>query len=535
MNIRLKLFTGAMGFITLLVFLGGSGFYFIDTTAKVSLSLVKMRALLLQLNEMDAGAERILLQVITHVSDQDPESMEQITQKVKESSIALEEQVNEYEGLVGKSEIFSDPQKKAQILEDTKSFLKLWAQFKGSYEKILSLSQEYSKEEAFALIAEEARPALENALAPFSASSEIYHQQTEILRKQVIQTREQSLAVIIIVTITISVLVAVGGLLFANSITNPLSRISKSLHQLGRKNLISELSKADLTRADELGQISRDYNTTINNLSHLIEMINGESETLSTASEELSATTTQIERTAEEFNQGIEQSTNAAIETTEIIKQQATAIESVNKRILQIESKTKVADTKAKAGTQTIEAAKQSIQKIADSSKQIENVMDVITDIANQINLLSLNAAIEAAKAGEAGKGFAVVADEVRNLADKSGDAVTKTRELIEYSSANINEGIHVIQKTGEVLSLIIQQVGEIAVQISEASERMGRQEHQIQEIANVAENIADVSKQNAVSTKEVFEAIKEIAVTTEELSTMAEHLQTQMLSFKTG
>ena len=209
-------------------------------------------------------------------------------------------------------------------------------------------------------------------------------------------------------------------------------------------------------------------------------------------------------------------------------------MEQISGHINEIQVKAKAAEEDAKLGTEAVQSTKDSIHKIAESAKEIQMVMAVITEIANQTNLLSLNAAIEAAKAGDSGKGFAVVAEEVRILADRSASSVIKTQQLIEESTANVDEGTQVIQKAGEVLVNIIRQVSEISAGIHEVAEKMMEQKQRTQEMSGTADEISEISSSNADSMKELSEATKQVDITADDLAQMADHLREQMAMFKT-
>jgi len=110
-------------------------------------------------------------------------------------------------------------------------------------------------------------------------------------------------------------------------------------------------------------------------------------------------------------------------------------------------------------GQSAMTAMTESMQKITGNSNEIQRVIKVIDDIAFQTNLLTLNAAVEAARAGQHGKGFAVVAEEVRNLASRSAKAARETSELITKSSHEIEQGGEVANRTAEVLNTIVGQI----------------------------------------------------------------------------
>ena len=157
--------------------------------------------------------------------------------------------------------------------------------------------------------------------------------------------------------------------------------------------------------------------------------------------------------------------------------------------------------------------------EIEKSSKEINNIIGVIDDIAFQTNLLALNAGVEAARAGEAGKGFAVVAQEVRELAQRSARAAKEIKELIHGSSELVKNGVTLVDKTGEALTVIVSEVGQIHGDIDAIVQGAREQATALREI-NQAVNIIDQNTQkNAAMVEETTAASNVLAEQTEQLA----------------
>ena len=153
--------------------------------------------------------------------------------------------------------------------------------------------------------------------------------------------------------------------------------------------------------------------------------------------------------------------------------------------------------------------------KISDTSKKIESIISEIEDIASQTNLLSLNAAIEAARAGEAGKGFAVVAEQIRKLAEQSAQSAVDTRELIESSINEVEEGNRIADNAAASLEEVvagIKNIAEASKQLSEISERQAEAMTQAESGIN---QISEVVQSNSATAEET-------SATSEELSAQA-------------
>ena len=166
------------------------------------------------------------------------------------------------------------------------------------------------------------------------------------------------------------------------------------------------------------------------------------------------------------------------------------------------------------------------MERISDTSSKIESIISEIEDIASQTNLLSLNAAIEAARAGDAGRGFAVVADQIRNLAEQSAKSAVNTRELIEGSVNEINAGSKAALKTAEVLEDVVASVKDIAGISRELSENIKVQVDSIEQANEGINKISEVIQSNSATAEES-------SATSEELSAQATNMDDLVAKFQ--
>ena len=382
---------------------------------------------------------------------------------------------------------------------------------------------------------------------------------------------ESVLAVMEIIAMIIMIAVIILSILsgrrygnqIADGISKPLQQISERLKTFAEGDLDSEFPEHDAK--DEVAEMIETARQMADNLNVIIsdsgkllnEMADGNF-AIATEHEErytgkfndllvgirnmnrkIDESLRQVEETAEQVSLGSGNMAEAAQSLAEGATEQAGAVEELQATIADITANVehtaenlqkshadarKYADD-ADHSREQMHAMVEAMQRISESSMKIENIISELEDIASQTNLLSLNASIEAARAGEAGKGFAVVADQIRKLAEQSAASAVSTRELIEGSIHDVEEGNKAVALVSETLDEVIKGINDIADTSKSLSENSQSQATAMEQAEQGVNQISEVVQSNSAMAQET-------SATSEELSAQAETLDNLVRQF---
>lgn len=539
MKISMKL---SLAFFTVILFMVGFGLYAIFSLSVINTNGEAMYTDQLvpisELSEVLIIAENTRLQMITAVLNENTAPTKQVENNLKA--------IQDYITKTSEQDL---PEEEAIIFD---SFVTSWSGFS----KIVNDNITHMRSDNYEL----ARVGLSLGTFHFMAAQKdldeiaaiknrlaadlMVHNQTTFTRTIII------LSAILAITIAVAIFITI---ILKKVIVKPILTVNKQLEEIadGEGDLTKQLL---VTSKDEVGQLAKSFNRMLNNLRQIIIQVRSSTEQVAASSQQLTASSEQTTKASEHVTTIIQDLADGADKQVTTINENATVMDSVTTMVVEITDKTAAATAAAISTSQKADNGNTSVQsavtqmdlinhifedlglavkQLGERSSEVGKISEVISAIADQTNLLALNAAIEAARAGEHGKGFAVVADEVRKLAEQSAQSAqqianlivqtqaetTKTTHSMDNAASEVSKGIVIVNEAGDSFADIKQSVDVVADQIQFVSTNVQEIATHIQHVVKSFNYIKEISDSSLTETQNISAAAEEQLAAMEEIS----------------
>ncbi len=406
-----------------------------------------------------------------------------------------------------------------------------------------------------------------------AAFVQVIEEHLQTTQAEVTAQTNQSIMISTIISAVALIIAIAFGIVISINVSRPLKEMTRVAELVADGDLTVYIKEPK--GKDEIAKLAQAFIVMKNSLRTLIEQISNNSSQVAASSEELSASAEQTSRATEQtagaiedISKGSDQQMKAATESASTLTEMTEGVKAIAESSSMIETLSSESLSDANEGgslvretvtrmnsiDQSVQDTDRAIQLLSNRATEIGSILDVIHSIADQTNLLALNAAIEAARAGEHGKGFAVVADEVRKLAEQSAGSTLKINDLIaemqketensvemmELVKTEVNSGLETATETRQRFDSIISSIQEMTSQIESMNHTAQNIARKSEEVTNTVNNMTNIAKHTSehtmsvgAATEETLASMEEVSSSATALTTMAEELQELIRKFK--
>ncbi|TYK66869.1 methyl-accepting chemotaxis protein [Colwellia echini] len=406
--------------------------------------------------------------------------------EINENAAQAKERFNNYRKLM---------QEYPDVINALKEFDNLYNAWFMQVEQVIAAANSGNSETAQAIMQGSSKTAFSNLRKLYDVAGESAFNKAGLLQDEISEANSNSKAVSLTIAIIVIIFTTLAAFYSQQLLLQRLNEIKNGINDItsGGGDLTN---KIEIKQHDEIGDLGTAFNAFVESLRGLISGVRNEVILLTTSSETLKEFANKGSEVADNQNTASDMIVSAVHEMSMATKELAnialkTADETKDAMVCSEEGVTKIGASVLQVEQLyiTIENASEGTKKLSEDSKNISGVLDVIRGIAEQTNLLALNAAIEAARAGEQGRGFAVVADEVRNLAQKTQESTDSIQTMIESLQSGVNN--------------VVSFIDDGFAKVTNTVELSKETESSLQRILSSVITVSDMSIQTATATEE--------------------------------